>query len=94
MAQRYASRVKHATDLFPWVYCICWGNEGTPSPVNDVDSYVIIKNLIDSVVSIYLAFIRRWEIETVAGLSFLRLTYIHHVPWAGGLEGLIFLMLD
>jgi hypothetical protein len=65
------------------VYSIyCW-NKGESSPVGDVDSYVVIRKLFDSVFYIIPVFIQDGEIRhTFTGILFRMVGYTRHdTPW-------------
>jgi hypothetical protein len=45
------------------VFFICFLNTGVPLSVSDVDSYVIISNVLDFIFNIFPFFTRLWEIR-------------------------------
>jgi hypothetical protein len=52
------------------IYSVHYGKEGMLSSVSDVDSYVIIIKLLDSIFSVLPTFICRLEIETYMHRTF------------------------
>jgi hypothetical protein len=63
----------------PYLYSVYYVNESTSSPINDVDLYVIIRELPDSIFNIFPVFICRWEIHTYMGLSFRKVAYMENI---------------
>lgn len=53
------------------IYSKNYENEGTSSSVSDLDSYVIIPNILDSIFHILLGLICQWEIQTYFRRTFL-----------------------
>jgi hypothetical protein len=45
------------------------------SPFSDVNSYIIIRNLLYSIFDIFPVFIRTWEIETYKGIFYPEVAY-------------------
>jgi hypothetical protein len=46
-----------------YLYSMCCGNEGTSSPVSDVDRYIIIRNVLDCTFSVLPVFTLRCDIK-------------------------------
>jgi hypothetical protein len=63
---------KHAGEHRLSIYYSVVENEGTSSPVSDVDRYVTIRKLLDSMFSILPVFLRRLEIQTYSHMAYAR----------------------
>jgi hypothetical protein len=42
------------------IHCFYFGNEGASSSISDVNSYITIRKLLDSILNIFPVFVSRW----------------------------------
>lgn len=62
--------------------CILLSEQSLSSSVSDMDGYVIVRKVLDSVLNIFPLFICWWEIQAYTGCFFLKVADTwYDTPW-------------
>jgi hypothetical protein len=58
-------------------YTVCYGKENSSSSISEIDHYLVVINLRETILNIFPISISRWEIQTQSQRTFLLLGCLH-----------------